>query len=139
MTIKNPIIIVDDDEDDHYLMKRVCEKIGVKGELIFFSEGEKLIHFLKNSKEKPFIILSDVNMPMMNGLELRRRLFEDETLRRKSIPFIFFSTAAMASIVNEAYDLTVQGFFIKDQSIEKMEKTLKLIFEYWYKCEHPSV
>jgi CheY-like chemotaxis protein len=78
-----------------------------------------------------------MNMPRMSGLELRRRINEDEILRRKSIPFVFFTTAASKQQVEEAYDLTVQGFFIKEPSFIETQRTFKLILEYWDKCKHP--
>ena len=81
--------------------------------------------------------MCDVNMPVMNGLELKRHIDGDAIISKKGIPFIFFSTSAMASIVKEAFSMSVQGFFIKAQSLDELEKTLSVIFEYWQKCEHP--
>jgi CheY-like chemotaxis protein len=135
MTIKGPIVIVDDDDDDHYILKRVCEKLGITTPIIFFSDGKKLLEYLRASQERPFIILCDVNMPVMNGLEVKRNIDNDEYLRKKGIPFIFFSTSAMSSIVREAFSMSVQGFFLKAQSLDELEKTLSVIFAYWEKCE----
>jgi CheY-like chemotaxis protein len=134
----NTIVVIDDDEDDHYLLTRIFERIGVSKQVVFFSQGDKALTYLKNPAAEPFIILCDVNMPLMTGLEFRRRMMQDESMLKKNTPFIFFSTAAMISMVKEAYDLRVQGFFIKEQSLEKMESTLKVIFDYWEKCEHPN-
>jgi CheY-like chemotaxis protein len=139
MAIKGPIIIVDDDDDDHYILKRVCEKLGITTPLLFFSDGKKVLTYLKSTTDKPFIILCDVNMPVMNGLELKKQIDSDVELKKKGIPFIFFSTSAMASIVRDAFAMSVQGFFIKAQSLEELENTLKVIFEYWERCEHPSL
>ena len=61
----------------------------------------------------------------------------DEFIRKKGIPFIFFSTSAMSSIVREAFSMSVQGFFLKAQSLDELEKTLSTIFDYWARCEHP--
>jgi CheY-like chemotaxis protein len=138
MAIKGPIIIVDDDDDDHYILRRVCEKLGITNPLTFFSEGSKLIEYLRTTTENPFIILCDVNMPVINGLELKRMIDGDANLRKKAIPFVFFSTSAMSSIVREAFEMSVQGFFIKAQSLDELEGTLRTIFTYWEKCEHPG-
>jgi CheY-like chemotaxis protein len=137
MQINRPIIIVDDDDDDHYIFKRVCEKLGVTAPVHFFTDARKALEYLKSSQELPFLILSDVNMPVMNGLELKRQIEEDEVLRKKTIPFIFFSTSAMSSLVKDAYNMSAQGFFIKGHSLAEFEQTLKIIFEYWIRCEHP--
>ena len=137
MATNGPIVIVDDDDDDHYILKRVCEKLGVVTPIIFFSDGRKLLDYLRTTDDKPFLILCDVNMPVMNGLELKKHIDEDDFIKKKGIPFIFFSTSAMSSIVREAFQMSVQGFFLKAQSLEELEKTLSTIFSYWQRCEHP--
>lgn len=136
--ISDPIVVVEDDADDQYFIKSICDKLGVTSELLFFDDGEKALTFLKKTNRKIFLILCDINMPIMNGLELRRKIQEDPFLRQKSIPFIFLSTAARAREVEEAYDLTVQGFFLKASQLSDMEKTLELIITYWQRCKHPN-
>jgi len=136
--IPDPIVIVEDDADDQYFIKSICEKLGVTSELLFFDDGEKALTFLKKTNRKIFLILCDINMPIMNGLELRRKIQDDPFLRQKSIPFVFLSTAARTREVEEAYDLTVQGFFLKASQLSDMEKTLELIITYWQRCKHPN-
>jgi CheY-like chemotaxis protein len=138
MSSKNPIIIVDDDLDDQFLLRKICENLSVSQELLFFDDGREVLKYLRTTPDKPFVIISDINMPVMTGFELRREINKDESLREKSIPFIFFSTAASPSQIREAYNLTVQGFFLKETSISKIESTMKMILEYWGKCKHPG-
>lgn len=133
-----PIIIIDDDTDDHYIFQEVCQKFNLGNELKFFGTATAALQYLRTTADEPFIIFCDINMPQMNGLELRRVIDKDEALRRKSIPFIFFTTAASRNQVNEAYDLTVQGLFIKESNFDDTEKVLRLIIEYWQKCRHPK-
>ncbi|HZI26335.1 MAG TPA: response regulator [Chryseolinea sp.] len=136
--IPDPILIVEDDADDQYFIRTICDKLGLVGELIFFEDGQKALNYLQNTERKTFLILCDINMPVMNGLELRRKIQENEHLRKKSIPFIFLSTAARPKEVEEAYDLTVQGFFVKASQLSEMEKSLDLILNYWIRCKHPN-
>jgi len=136
--ISDPIVIVEDDPDDQYFIRTICDKLGIASELIFFDDGLKALNYLQTTQKKTFLILSDINMPVMNGLELRRRIQKDEQLKKRSIPFIFLSTAARPKEVEEAYDLTVQGFFLKASQLSEMERTLELIFNYWVKCKHPN-
>jgi CheY-like chemotaxis protein len=138
MKITGPIVIVDDDEDDHYFFQTICQKMGITAEIKIFYDGTAAFEYLENTDEKTFIIFCDINMPRMGGLELRKRINSHEKLRRQSIPFIFYSTAASPSQVRQAFDLTVQGFFIKEQSLEDSEQTLRLILEYWSRCKHPN-
>jgi CheY-like chemotaxis protein len=138
MLIDDPIVIVEDDADDQYFIRTICEKLGVTAELRFFEDGLSALTYLENTTSKTFLILCDINMPVMNGLELRRKIQENIHLRRKSIPFVFLSTAARPKEVEEAYDLTVQGFFLKASQLGEMEKSLELILQYWMDCKHPN-
>jgi CheY-like chemotaxis protein len=135
---EGPILIVDDDVDDHFIFKEIMERLGLSNELRLFRNGYESLEYLRTTQEKPFIIFCDINMPRINGLDLRRTINNEEYLRRKSIPFVFFTTAASKAQIREAYDLTVQGFFIKEQSFIETEKTFKLILDYWDKCLHPN-
>lgn len=137
MEIRGPILVVDDDDDDHYILKRVCEKLGVTTPVLFFTDARKVLEHLRSTDEVPFLILSDVNMPVVNGLDLKKSIDDDPTLRSKAIPFIFFSTSAMSSIVSDAFGMSAQGFFTKGQSLDELEQTLRVIFEYWSRCERP--
>lgn len=138
IVIHDPIVVVEDDADDQYFIKMICEKLGVTAELLFFGDGLKALTYLKTTTKKTFLILSDINMPVMNGLELRRNIQQDEELRKKSIPFVFLSTAARPKEVAEAYDLTVQGFFLKATQLGEMEETIEQILRYWVMCKHPN-
>jgi CheY-like chemotaxis protein len=136
--INAPIVVVDDDPDDLYLFEKMVQRLGIFSPLRFFENGKDALDYLNTTEEQTFLIMSDINMPVMNGLELRNQINRNERLRRKSIPFIFFSTAARAADVIEAYDMTVQGFFVKDAELESIEDTLEVIFHYWTRCKHPN-
>ena len=136
--MSDPIVIIDDDTDDHFIFEEVCNKMKLGNQLKFFRTALSALEYLKETSDKPFIIFCDINMPKMSGLELRRIIDRDEALRRKSIPFILFTTAASKPQIDEAYDLTVQGLFLKESTFEETENILTLILEYWKKCKHPN-
>jgi CheY-like chemotaxis protein len=133
-----PIVIIDDDTDDHYIFDEVCTNLNLGNERKFFTSALAALEYLKSTSDQPFIIFCDMNMPKISGLDLRRTIDRDEELRRKSIPFIFFTTAASKRQINEAYDMAVQGFFLKESTFDETEKVLRLILEYWKKCKHPN-
>jgi len=139
MSEAGPIIFVEDDADDQFIYEEICLKLGMKNPVKFFNKAESLLNYLRETAEKPFIIFCDINMPIMDGLQLRKRINEEEHLRRKSIPFVFFSTAATPSQVKTAYDLTVQGFFIKGHNFAETMSTIKMVLDYWRRCRHPNV
>jgi CheY-like chemotaxis protein len=135
---RDPIIIVDDDTDDHFIFREIAQKLKLTNEIKYFRSAPEVLQYLRVTTDHPFIIFCDINMPQMDGLAFRREINMDEYLKRKSIPFIFFTTAASDQQIREAYDLTVQGFFIKESSFIATEKTFELILRYWEHCKHPN-
>ena len=138
MPNKGPIIIVEDDEDDLELMQKIIHEFGVKNTVKHFRNGKEALEYLKKTTDKPFFILCDINMPIMNGIQLRASINKDEYLRKKSIPFIFLSTSANKEIVDQAFEMTVQGFFKKGQTLKEIELILRHIIDYWTHSKHPN-
>jgi CheY-like chemotaxis protein len=138
MSSSGPIVIIEDDPDDQVILKEAFSSLGVKNHQKYFTTCMDALQYLMTTWEQPFLILSDVNLPGMDGTELRRKVNENEYLRKKSIPFVFFTTTASKAAVNEAYDLMVQGYFEKPGTMEDIRKTLQLIIEYWMFCKHPN-
>ncbi|GAB3789644.1 response regulator [Spirosoma horti] len=138
MSLKGPIISIEDDEDDQYLIGQVIQQLNLPNSLRFFSNGQTALNYLKTTVEQPFLILCDINMPIMNGLELRKEINESEYLRTKSIPFVYLTTAANSQLIQEAYDSMVQGFYKKAIDYSGLNQQLKLIVEYWQNCLHPN-
>ena len=133
-----PIIIVDDDLEDHYIIQDAFQSFLVDKQLVFFDRAIFFLEFLRTTVEQPFIIFCDINMPGMNGIEMRNEIISDSQLRDKSIPFVFYSTAANPNQVKMAYELTVQGFFQKPASYSELTQMLRLIIDYWKVCRHPN-
>ncbi len=133
-----PILVIDDDLEDLELIKEVFESINVKNEILYFTTGQELLHFLKHSYKQALFILCDVNMPAMNGFSLREEIINDEVLRVKSIPFLFLSTSAKHAEVIKAYTLTVQGYLKKPNSFSEYQNLLKDTVAYWCNCLHPN-
>ena len=80
MPTSGPVIIVEDDVDDYELIELAFKSLGVTNEIVFFRNGEKALDYLLNTPRNPFIILCDVNMPGMDGFELR------EAIKTNKIP-----------------------------------------------------
>lgn len=137
MNKNGPIVVIEDDADDQELMAGIFKKLDYRNEIMFFSDGEDALECLVSSKIKPFLILSDINMPRLNGFELRDKIHNNKELTLKCIPYIFFTTASTQKIVIDAYSKAVQGFFVKPSSYDNLERTVKKIVEYWQECEAP--
>ena len=133
-----PIIIIEDDLDDQEILTDVFKDLEYKNEIIFFADGEAALEYLVATEVKPFIIFSDINMPKLNGMELREKIHQNEDLRLKSIPYLFFSTTAEQKHVIDAYSKSVQGFFVKPADYNEIKKIIKAIVSYWELCVSPN-
>ena len=138
MSHTGPIIIVDDDPEDHFIIQDAFNSLRADQPLVLFDKATDFLKYLRITDEKPFIIFCDINMPGMNGIEMRNEIINDPYLREKSIPFVFYSTAANPTQIRLAYELTVQGFFQKPSTYAELVQMLKLILDYWKVCRHPN-
>ena len=138
MNKTGPIIVIEDDLDDQDVLTEVFEELNYGNQLIFFSDSEKALEYLVKTDIEPFLVLSDINMPKLNGMELREKIHNNEDLRVKSIPYLFFSTSAEQKYVIEAYSRSIQGFFIKPHGYQQIKKIIAKIVEYWQECESPK-
>lgn len=139
MALSGPIVIVEDDHDDQEIIQEALLELGVTNKMIFFDQCNKAFLYLKKTEDPIFIILSDVNLPAQNGVEFKRQIDSDPQLRAKSIPFVFFSTSVDKKAVDTAYkEMTVQGFFKKQESYKDLKQVLQVIMEYWKLCYHPN-
>ena len=138
MNRRGPIIIIEDDADDREVLQSVFDMLGYHNEIIFFEDGYDALTYLTETSVEPFIIFSDINLPKLNGIELRKKIHQNEDLRLKSIPYLFFSTSAEQKHVIDAYSKSVQGFFIKPAHFAEIKDTIQTIVEYWLKCVSPN-
>jgi response regulator RpfG family c-di-GMP phosphodiesterase len=134
----SPIILVEDDKDDYELFKNVLIDLNFRHKLIWFENSIEAFDYLITTEEQPFLIFSDINMHLQNGIEFKTKIDADKRLRRKSIPFIFYSTTIDREFVNRAYtEMMIQGFFQKAGDYNEMKHIIKVIIDYWECCQHP--
>lgn len=138
MNKTGPIVIIEDDVDDQDILINIFKELNYNNKLIFFGDSLLALEYLTITDTEPFIVLSDINMPKLNGMELREKIHNNEDLRMKSIPYIFFSTIAEQKHVIEAYSKSIQGFFVKPGNYDKLKKVIVKIVEYWQECQSPN-
>lgn len=140
MNKNGPILIIEDDIDDQKFLKAIFKKLNYSNEVLFFVDGEEALAYLnKPASFRPFLILSDVELPKLSGLELREKLKTDADLSIRCIPYLFFTKAAEQRSVIDAYSKSAQGFFIKQTEMSKIEKMISVIMEYWKICNTPNL
>jgi CheY-like chemotaxis protein len=133
-----PVIVIEDDEDDQDFLIEIFERLNYQNKVLFFFDGQEALDHIDKTDDPPFLILSDINMPKLNGFALREKLKTDSKLSNKCIPYLFFSTAVNQKAVIDAYSQSVQGFFVKQTSMIELEKTISAIMEYWRRCAAPN-
>jgi CheY-like chemotaxis protein len=138
MKKSGPIIVIEDDMDDQELLAETFRVLNYPNKIIFFSDGYKALEFIERTATVPFLILSDVNMPKINGFELRKKIHNNELLNVRCIPYLFFTTGAQRQAVYDAYSLSAQGFFIKPSSMKELQNIIRKIVDYWQECYSPS-
>jgi CheY-like chemotaxis protein len=135
---QGPVIVIEDDVEDKEILKDVFESLNYPNEVIFFPDGQEALDYLTDDNVTPFIILSDINLPKLDGFALRDKIRMDANLQTRCIPYLFFTTASNSNTVINAYSLSVQGFFIKPSSIAEIKTTIGAIMEYWRLCVSPN-
>ena len=136
--LKNgPIVIIEDDADDQELLNEIFRELQVPNLVRFFNSCVSALDYLLTTIEKPFLILSDINLPAMTGLELCRQITENKSLKIKTIPFVFLTTTNDQRVILQAYQMFVQGFFVKPSSIMELREMIRMIVDYWKVCRNP--
>ncbi|KAA6438343.1 response regulator [Dyadobacter flavalbus] len=138
MPHSGPIFLVEDDEDDQLMITQALRELGITNRVVYFQDGVEVIKYLGSSMQQPFLIICDINLPSMNGLETREYIENSPLLKERSIPFLFFTTSNHVLTVKEAYKYTVQGFFVKTNNYNKLKEDLSIIFKYWQLCLLPD-
>jgi CheY-like chemotaxis protein len=138
MKTRGPIVVIEDDLDDQELLEETFKVLNYPNKVIFFTDGYKALEYIEKTEIQPFIIISDINMPIINGFELRRKIQNNEELKVKCIPYLFFTTGTNRQAVYDAYAMSAQGFFIKPNSVSGLRETIRKIIDYWTECYSPS-
>jgi response regulator RpfG family c-di-GMP phosphodiesterase len=137
MMPKGMLIFVDDDPDEYEMFKDVFNTF-YDNEVKYVKNGEEGLKLITEHKDHIFMIVSDINMPKMNGLEMKRIIEGTPLLKIRSIPFVFRTVHDNAVVTKEAYGLGIQGLFIKSADIEVVHKQIDMIINYWTLAVHPN-
>lgn len=134
------ILLVEDDEIDREAIKRAFRKQHIINPLVCVTNGLEALYTLRGDQgycciARPYIILTDINMPQMNGLELLQALRADPRLKR-SVVFVLTSSARDEDIV-EAYDNQVAGYFTKSRIDSDFAKVIQLLNVYQASIQLP--
>jgi CheY-like chemotaxis protein len=135
------ILLVEDDEIDVMNVKRAFKKNNVTNPLYVCNNGLEALQFLRGDRdpsitENPQIILLDLNMPKMGGIEFLREIRKDEKLKKISVFIMTTSNEDKDKL--DAYDLHVAGYILKPLSMERFIEAVSTLNNYWKLCEYPE-
>ncbi|WP_047414324.1 response regulator [Cellulophaga sp. Hel_I_12] len=123
------ILFIEDDMIESMKFQRTLSKIASRHTIIEAKNGEQAIDALKNSESLPDIILLDLNMPRMSGIEFLQILKADE--QYKYIPTIILTTSENRADLLECYRIGIAGYVIKPLKYEDYEQKLTAVLAYW--------
>jgi CheY-like chemotaxis protein len=134
------ILLVEDDEVDIMNVKRAFKKNNITNPLNICNNGLEALDFLRGKTEPfgeiPKIILLDLNMPKMGGIEFLREIRKDEKL--KNISVFVMTTSNEDKDKVDAYNLNVAGYILKPLSMERFVEAVSTLNNYWKLCEFPE-
>jgi len=132
-----PILLVEDDRVDALTVKRALKELKVTNRLDVVGNGEEALAFLRDEKnEKPGIILLDLNMPRMNGIEFLKIAKQDAGLKR--IPVVVLTTSKEEEDKVDSFNLGVAGYMIKPVDYLQFVEVVRTIELYWTLSELPE-
>lgn len=128
------ILLVEDDYVDIITVQRAIRDLRLPYPLRIAHNGEEALVQLRSPiAPLPSLILLDLNMPRMNGLELLRILKADPQLRR--LPVVMLTTSRQEADRLQSYDLGVAGYIVKPVEYDRFLEVMQDIGQYWRHCE----
>ena len=131
------ILLVDDDEVDIETVRRSLRRCGIAHEMCIVRDGLQALAWLRGPEAQlarhPPVVLLDINMPRMSGLELLRELRADEALGNLAV--FVLTTSDDENDIFEAYHLSVAGYLLKTAAGDGFVEATRLIGHYWQAIE----
>lgn len=125
-----PILLVEDDLVDVMTVKRAFRELEVVNELVTVSNGEEAIAYLQQPTQGlPCVILLDINMPKMNGLECLDILKEHSLF--KNIPVIMLTSSKEQQDVDQSFIKGISGYILKPVDYDQFLASIQVLAPYW--------
>ena len=132
-----PILLVEDDKVDVMTVMRALKEIKVTNPVVNLENGEEALKYLRDPKsDKPCIILLDLNMPIMNGIEFLQVVKHEVLLKR--IPVVVLTTSEEQQDKMNSFDLGVAGYMAKPVDYRQFVEVMRTIDAYWTISEVPQ-
>lgn len=137
MRNSKPILLVEDDRVDAMTLKRAFNDQKVINPLVEVTNGEEAIEYLRNDgNQEPCLVLLDLNMPKMNGVEFLKIVKANETL--KKIPIVVLTTSTEERDIAASFEQGAAGYMVKSVDYKKFVEIVRAIDAYWSLSELPN-
>ena len=124
------ILLVEDTYSDEILFRKAAEKSAIRTEIHALQNPESVMAFLlQQGRTKPDLILLDINMPRLNGLDLLKKIKGDATL--KNLPVVVLTNSVLSKDMLNAYESYANGFVQKNSDLLEFFTDVDLILQYW--------
>lgn len=131
------VLLIEDNEDDGELAIRALKKNNLVNNLVWLKDGEEAINyfFAHASFERPKIVLLDLKLPKIGGLEILKKLKEYE--KTKTIPVVILTSSNQEPDIKKGYDLGANSYIVKPVEFNKFADAISRIGYYWLLTNHP--
>ncbi len=130
------VLLVEDNPDDILFMKRAWRKCNIPNPLRIVRNGEECLNLLNSAAEQtPGLILMDIDMPVMNGLDCLRQIRTNHVFEH--LPVIMFSGQQISDAVDLSYRIGCNSFIEKPDTFDDLQHTVRLIHSYWQRNRLP--
>ncbi|MHC4551952.1 MAG: response regulator [Planctomycetota bacterium] len=121
------ILMAEDDAGHARLMRRNFLRAGIQNEILHFEDGQAVMDFLQDPEDAerlihPYMLLLDIRMPKLDGIEVLQRVKQDESLQ--SIPVVMISTTKDPDTVRRCYELGCANYIVKPTSIGQFARVI---------------
>ena len=124
-----PVLVAEDNPDDFFLLEAAWKRAGNGHALVCEPDGIALLQHLRRPGMRAALVLMDVKMPRMNGLETLVEIKADPYLA--STPVVMFSTSRLDRDVHRAYQLGASSYVVKPAGMPELVSAVALIRAYW--------
>ena len=132
-----PLLLIEDDNVDAMTVKRAMEEIGVIESFVHLTNGEEALDYLQSEvNEKPCLILLDLNMPRMNGIEFLEKAKAHPDIR--NIPVVVLTTSREDRDIVKTFEKSVAGYMVKPIDYDQFVEKMRAICEYWALSRLPA-
>ena len=137
--LRSPVLLlVEDDETDALFVRRCHLKQSRDTPLVIARDGEEALAILRGDGrgERPYVVVTDLNMPGMSGHELIEQIRADQVLR-KTVVFVL-SSSSLAGDIERAYEHNVAGYLSKKAPSDVLTRHIGMIFDYCSAVQLPA-